>query len=164
MFQVTCYNDFMTIFIAADHRGFELKNKLIEYLQEKNIRVEDLGAYEYNREDDYPDFGQKVAKAILQNPQDFLGIGICGSANGIAMSANRYKGVYCGLGFDAGQVKHMRENDHINMLALPAEYLDFEKAKKLVDVFLETKPVPELKYLRRLNKMDEEPRVIETTD
>ena len=57
----------MTIFIGADHRGFELKNKLIEYIQEKNIRVEDLGAFENNPEDDYPDFAQKVAKAVLQN-------------------------------------------------------------------------------------------------
>jgi len=68
----------MTIFIGADHRGFELKNKLVEYLQNKNIRVEDLGNYEHDPEDDYPDFAQKVAQAVLQNPDNFLGIVICG--------------------------------------------------------------------------------------
>ncbi|KKQ36253.1 MAG: Ribose-5-phosphate isomerase B [Candidatus Roizmanbacteria bacterium GW2011_GWA2_37_7] len=55
----------MTIFIGADHRGFELKNKLVEYLQNKDIRVEDLGNYELDPEDDYPDFAQKVAQAVL---------------------------------------------------------------------------------------------------
>jgi ribose 5-phosphate isomerase B len=61
----------MTIFIGADHRGFELKNKLIEYLQEKNIRVEDLGNYQHDPLDDYPDFAQKVSQAVLQKPKDF---------------------------------------------------------------------------------------------
>lgn len=144
----------MTIFIGADHRGFELKNRLIEYIQEKNIRVEDLGAYEYNAQDDYPDFAQKVAQALLQNPKEFLGVTICGSGNGVAMAANRHKGVYCGLGFNEDQVKHMRENDHINMLALPSDYIDFEKAKRLVDIFLTTKPILQEKYLRRLKKLD----------
>ena len=154
----------MTIFIAADHRGFELKNKLIEYIQDKNIRIEDLGAFEHNPEDDYPDFGQKVAQAILQNPNEFVGIGICGSANGIAVSANRYKGIYCGLALIEDQVKHMRENDHINMLALPADYLDFEKAKRLVDIFLNTKPFLQEKYLRRLQKMDQEIKTTAPTE
>lgn len=146
----------MTIFIGADHRGFELKNKLVEYIQEKNIRVEDLGNFQSDPLDDYPDFAQKVAEAVLQNPQEFLGIGICGSGNGIAVSANRHKGIYCGLAFDEGQVKHMRENDHINMLALPSEYINFEKAKRLVDIFLNTQPLPKEKYLRRLKKLDQE--------
>lgn len=149
----------MTIFIGADHRGFELKNKLIEYLQSKNIRVEDLGAYEYSPLDDNPDYAKKVAQAILQNPQEFKGIGICGSGNGIAMAANRLKGVYCGLGFNEHQVKHLRENDHINMLALPSDYLDFDKAKKLVDIFLTAKPILEEKYIRRLEKTDQDVKI-----
>ena len=148
----------MTIFIAADHRGFELKNKLIEYIQEKNIRVEDLGAYDFDAtaEDDYPDFANKVAQAVLQNPKEFLGIGICGSGNGIAVAANRTKGIYCGLAFNEYQIKHMRENDHINMLALPSDYIDIDKAKHFVDIFLNTKPLPKEKYLRRLKKIDGE--------
>jgi len=155
VFRVTCYNVNMTIFIAADHRGFELKNKLVEYIQEKNIRVEDLGNFQLDPLDDYPDFAQKVAEAVLQNPQEFLGIGICGSGNGIAVSANRHKGIYCGLAFDESQVKHMRENDHINMLALPSDYLDFEEAKKLVDIFITTSALKQEKYLRRLKKIDQ---------
>ena len=145
----------MPIFIGADHRGFELKNKLIEFIQEKNIRVEDLGAFEYNRADDYPDFAQKVAEAVLQNPQEFLGIVICGSGVGVNIAVNRHKGIRCGLGFAEQQIKHSRENDHINILALPSDYIDLEKAKKLVDIFLKSNPRVEEKYLRRLKKLND---------
>ncbi len=144
----------MTIFIAADHRGFELKNKLIDYLQNKNIRVEDLGAYEYNPEDDYPDFGQKAAQAVLQNPQEFLGIVICGSGVGVSIIANRHQGIRCALGFSEQQVKHARENDHINVLALASDFINFETATKLIEAFLSAKPKTEEKYLRRIKKLD----------
>jgi len=155
----------MTIFIATDHRGFELKNKLIEYLQEKNIRVEDMGNYQYDPLDDYPDFAKKVAQAVLQNPKDFLGIVICGSGVGVSIVVNRFKGIRCGLGFSPHQVKHIRENDHINVLALASDYLKNDEkengkglawAKKLVDTFIETQPKMEEKYLRRIKKIDEE--------
>ncbi len=144
----------MTIFIAADHRGFELKNKIIEYLQDKNIRVEDMGAYEYQPDDDYPDFGQKVAQAVLQNPQDFLGIVICGSGVGISIATNRYKGIRCAVAFNEEQIKHARENDHINVLALASDFTNFDLAVKLIEVFLSTKPKVEEKYLRRIKKLD----------
>lgn len=152
----------MTIFIAADHRGFELKNSLIEYLHEKNIRIEDLGNYQLEPEDDYPDYAKKVAQAVLQNPKNYLGIVICGSGVGVCINVNRFKGIRCGLGFEPDQVRHMRENDHVNVLALASDFIkteangpSLEKAKKLVDVFLETQPKQEEKYLRRIKKLDE---------
>lgn len=145
----------MTIFIGADHRGFNLKNQIIEYLHEKDIRIEDLGAYEYKNDDDYPDFAKKVAQAVLQNPENHLGIVICGSGVGVAIASNRFKGIRCALGFDEKQISHARENDHINILALASDYLDFEKAKIIVDSFLASIPKNEEKYLRRINKLDE---------
>jgi len=145
----------MTIFFGADHRGFELKNKLIEYLQDKNIRVQDLGNYEYDSQDDNPDFAKKVATAIQQNLEEFIGIVICGSGVGVCITANRFTNIRAVLGFDQEQVQHARENDHTNILALPAEYIDFEKAKQLVDTFVNSHPKLEEKYLRRVKKMDE---------
>ncbi len=152
----------MTIFIAADHRGFELKNLLIEYLHEKNIRIEDLGNYQYEAEDDYPDFAKKVAQAVLQNPGNHMGIVICGSGVGVCIAVNRFQGIRCGLGFEPDQVRHMRENDHVNVLALAADYLKpvangagLEKAKKLVDIFISTPPKEDPKYVRRIKKLDE---------
>jgi len=145
----------MTIFFGADHRGFELKNKLIEYLQDKNIRVQDLGNYELNPQDDYPDFAKKVATAIQQNLVEFLGIVICGSGVGVCITANRFNNIRAVLGFDQDQVQHARENDHANILSLPSDYVDFEKAKLLVDTFINSQPKLEEKYLRRVKKMDE---------
>ncbi len=145
----------MTIFIGADHRGFNLKNQIIEYLHEKDIRIEDLGAYEYNANDDYPDFAKKVAQAVLQNPENHLGIVVCGSGVGVAIASNRFKGIRCALGFDEKQISHARENDHINVLALASDYTNFEKAKLIVDSFLTSNPKNEEKYLRRIKKLDE---------
>jgi len=152
---IICYTITMTIFIGADHRGFDLKNRLIEYLQEKNIRVEDMGNYQYDPEDNYPDFAQKVAQAVLQNPTKFLGIVICASGVGVCIAANRYHGIRCAVGFDTDQVRHTRENDHVNVLALPSDYIEFEKAKALVDAFLESTPNQAQKYLARIKKLDE---------
>ena len=162
----------MTIFVGADHRGFDLKNSLIEYLHEKNIRIEDLGNYQLEPEDDYPNYAKKVAQAVLQKPNEFLGIVICGSGVGVCIAVNRFKGIRCGLGFEADQVKHIRENDHVNILALAADYLKptsaeasagrsenngpgLEKAKELVDIFISAKPKDQTKYLRRIKKLDE---------
>ncbi len=145
----------MNIFIGTDHRGFELKNKLMEYLQEKNIRIEDMGNYQYDPQDDYTDFATKVAQAVLQNPAEFLGIVICGSGIGASMIVNRYKGIRCGLTFDSSQARHGRENDHINVISIPSDYIDFEKAKTIIDAFLEAVPKKEDKYIRRIRKLDE---------
>ncbi|OGW74540.1 MAG: hypothetical protein A2484_05140, partial [Nitrospirae bacterium RIFOXYC2_FULL_44_7] len=139
---------------GADHRGFELKNKLVEYLQNKDIRVEDLGNYELDPEDDYPDFAQKVAQAVLQNPHDFLGIVICGSGIGVCMAANRNKGIYCGMGVDPEQVRHGRQNDHINVLSIASDNFTEEQAQAMVDAFITTTPIQKEKYLRRLKKID----------
>lgn len=144
----------VTIFIGADHRGFDLKNKLIEYLQEKNIRVQDLGNYQYDPVDDHIDFGQKVAEAVLQNPSEFFGVVICGSGVGMSIAVNRIKGIRCVLGFNEDQIIHSRQNDHANILAIPSNFVDFELAKKFIDVFLATQPKTEEKYLRRLKKLD----------
>ncbi len=148
------YSRCMTVFIGADHRGFDLKNKLVEYLQEKNIRVEDLGNYELDPLDDYPDFSAKVAQAVLQNPKEFIGIIVCGGA-GVEITANRFKGIRCVVGFNKEQVKHIKENDHVNILALPSDYINLEEAKEFVDVFMKTPMKQDEKYLRRVRKHDE---------
>ncbi len=145
----------MTIFIGADHRGFALKNELIEYLQEKNIRVEDLGAFEENPSDDEVDYAKKVAEAVLQKPDEFRGILVCGSGAGTSIMANRYKGIRCCVALSATQAKFNREHSHINVLALAADFTDVEEAKNIVTAFLETPPNPDPKYQRRISKMDQ---------
>ncbi len=146
----------MTIFIGADHRGFELKDQIIEYLQAKNIRTEDLGNYEYDPQDDNPVYAQKVAQAVLQNPDEHLGIVICGSGVGVSIAANRYKGIYCGIAINPDQVKSIREHDHINVLSLAADYQTFDEVKKMIDIFIETPKNQQKKYARRLKIIDQE--------
>lgn len=145
----------MTIFVGADHRGFELKNKLVEYLHEQNMRVEDMGAYEQDSEDDYIDFARKVAEGILMKPQESMGLLVCGSGVGVCIGANRYKGIRAALAFDDKQVAHARTNDHVNVLCLPSEWVDFEKAKTFVDTFLSTSQNNAEKYNRRTKKLDQ---------
>jgi ribose 5-phosphate isomerase B len=144
----------MNIFIGADHRGFELKNAIIEYLQEKNIRIEDFGPYEYDPLDDAADFSGKVAQAVLQNPDNHLGIVICGSGCAASMAANRLKGIRSGVAMNIDQAKHIRENDLANVLSLASDYTPLEEAQKIVDAFLAAIPRSEEKYLRRIEKLD----------
>lgn len=144
----------MTIFIGADHRGFELKNQIIEYLQEKNIRVEDMGALQLDPLDDNPDYAKKVAEAVLQNPSEFLGIVICATGIGVSIMANRFRGIRCGVAYSIQQVKAAKEDDNINVLALAADYTDLESAKPMIDMFMSAKLKSDEKYQRRINKLD----------
>ncbi|MFZ6035489.1 MAG: RpiB/LacA/LacB family sugar-phosphate isomerase [Patescibacteria group bacterium] len=144
----------MTIFIGADHRGLELKNAIIEYLHEKNIRIEDLGPYELDPFDDAIDYSQKVAIAVLQNPDNNLGITICGSGCAVSMAANRMKGIRSGVAMNPHQAAHLRENDHANILSLAADYTPLEEALKIVDAFFAAQPKMDEKYVRRVKKLD----------
>lgn len=161
-FQKIRYNKNM-IYLACDHRGFELKEKIKKWLGEWGYEHTDLGNTVYDKEDDYPDFAIKLAKnikyqiSIIKNKEKILnhvGIVICGSGIGVSVAANRFSGIRCALGFDADQVQHGVENDHINVLALPADYLSEEKAKELVKIFLTSKPVNEERFVRRIKKLE----------
>lgn len=81
------------IYLATDHRGFELKEKIKTWLTEWGYEFHDFGAYEYNADDDYPDFVRKAAEAVANDPEHSRGIILGGSGQGEAMVANRYKGV-----------------------------------------------------------------------
>ena len=143
----------MQIVIGADHRGYDLKNKLKEYLTQKGYEVIDVGAKEYDALDDNPVFGEAVSKAVLED-KSRLGIVICGSGIGISIAANRTKGIYCGLAFDEKQLLSGKQHDHLNVISLPADYISFEKATALVDIFLSTKNLEEEKYIRRRDMLD----------
>ena len=145
----------MTIFIGADHRGFELKNKLMEYLQEKNVRVEDMGNYSFDPLDNFPEFGKNVALAVAQQPEEFFGIAVCGAGIGMSVAANRIKGVRAGLCDSIKQVEHGRTNDHMNVLCLASDYLTLEEALSHVDVFIDTPMKQDEKYIRRAKMLDE---------
>lgn len=120
--------------IGADHAGYKMKQELIVYLQDKGLQVLDKGTYSEERAD-YPDFGHSVAKEI-QDGKAVLGILLCGSGNGIAMSANKHKGIRAALCWNREVAALARQHNDANILVLPARFIDLAEAKACIDAFI----------------------------
>ncbi|PIS14903.1 ribose-5-phosphate isomerase [Candidatus Shapirobacteria bacterium CG09_land_8_20_14_0_10_39_12] len=139
------------IYLGADHRGYDLKEKVKRWLRNKGWEYTDLGNEKLDAEDDYPDFAVKVAKKIKKG--DF-GILFCGSGVGMDVTANRFKNVRCGLGFTPQQIRIAKRDDNINCLSLPTDYTTEEEARPMIEMMLETNFSETEKYVRRLAKID----------
>ena len=124
------------IAIGSDHAGYELKNTVINYLKEKGVEVEDFGPFSDDRAD-YPDFAHPVADAVEKGDVNF-GILICGSGNGINMTANKHQGIRSALCWQEDIAEMARLHNDANIIALPARYISQEEALKCVDVFIST--------------------------
>jgi ribose 5-phosphate isomerase B len=120
--------------IGSDHAGFLLKEKIRKHLQEKGYVVEDKGCYSEERAD-YPDFGHAIARDVEQRTAD-LGIIICGSGNGINMSANKHAGIRSALCWTPEIASLARQHNDANILALPARFITETEAYKITDAFL----------------------------
>jgi len=142
------------IYVGADHRGFELKAKINKWLQGRGYEFEDVGAFEYDRGDDYVDYAIDAAQGVAKHPHANRGILICGSGVGVAVAANKVRGIRCGLGFEADQVHSARKDDDINILALASDNTEEAKALQLVEKFLQTEFVESENYLRRTEKIE----------
>ena len=142
----------MKIYLAADHGGYKLKEKLKRWLEDEGMEIVDKGAMEYEREDDYVDYAVKVAEEVGKD-EAARGIVLCRNGVGMDIVSNRHRGVRCVLGFDKKQVIKAREDDDVNVLSLPADYIGWRLSKKLVKVFLETKFKEKKRYQRRLDKL-----------
>ena len=127
----------MKIAIGSDHAGFQLKEKLKKYLQEKSIEVIDFGAYSEDRVD-YPDFAHPVAISVTSKEADF-GLLMCGTGNGINMTANKHKGIRSALCWNPEVATLAREHNDANILTLPARCISEQEAKNCVDAFLGAK-------------------------
>lgn len=143
------------IYLAADHRGFELKEKLTAYLADQKYEMEDLGDLVYNKDDDYVDFARAACEKISQNPEQHRGIFICGSGHGMDMVANHYRDIRAALGFNEQVTIQSREHENSNVLVLAADWLDGDSAKKITKAWLDTKFTGEERNMRRLNKIKE---------
>jgi ribose 5-phosphate isomerase B len=146
----------MKIYVGADHRGFEVKRKLIAYLQKRGHDVYDDSDTILDPEDDYPDYAKKVVKDILTTDDHAArGILICGSGQGMCMAANRYKGIRAALGHDEKSIEAARNDDDANVLCMPAELLEKSKSFDIVDTFLKTPFAAAPRYVRRIKEMDD---------
>ena len=147
----------MMIHFAADHAGFALKENLKAFLAQRDYEIKDHGAFEYNADDDYPDFMHPAAKAISAHPED-RGVFIGGSGQGEATVAARYPGVRIAVCDDAERpeekAKTWREHNDSNVLAIGARFVSEEIAKKALITWLETPFSGEERHIRRIKKIE----------
>lgn len=139
------------LYVGADHKGFKLKEKLKQWLQEKKIEFSDQGAKKLACNDDYPDIAQKIARlVVLKKTKAIL---ICGSGAGMAITANKIREIRAAIGFNPRQVRKMVEDDDVNVLCLAGDYISKFKAFQLTKIFLASKFKNKGKYLRRIEKI-----------
>ena len=147
----------MTIYLASDHAGFELKNILVEFLRAQGRDVEDMGPAALQPGDDYPDFIKPLAQKVAQNKGSF-GIALGGSGEGESIAANRVEGAraaeYYGGNLDI--VRLAREHNDANVLSLGARFINTEHAKEAVELFLSTPFSGDERHARRIKKLDAE--------
>lgn len=124
------------IAIGSDHAGFELKEELKKHLLTLNINVKDFGP-DSDARADYPDYAHPVANYI-ENNEDVYGILICGSGNGISMTANKHQGIRAALCWQPEIAELARLHNNANILVLPARYISIKDALKSVDLFFNT--------------------------
>lgn len=144
----------MKVYLGADHGGYELKEEIKKYLSEHSIETEDLGALSLDPTDDYTDFIIPVAKNVASTP-DSLGIVIGRSGNGEAIAANKIKGIRAAVCLNEKMAEKTKEHNNANILSLGADYVTFEDAKKIVQVFLDTPFSEDERHIRRLKKIEE---------
>lgn len=143
----------MKIFLGSDHRGFKLKNAVAQFLTALSIEIIDCGPQDFDAEDDFNDSAKAVAKGVSANSNSF-GILVCGSAQGVAMQANRFKKVRAAICHSADDARETRLHNNANILCLAADkHPDYAT---IIEAFLSTPPLTEEKYQRRINKLDEE--------
>ncbi|NMB57475.1 RpiB/LacA/LacB family sugar-phosphate isomerase [Candidatus Beckwithbacteria bacterium] len=141
------------LYLATDHRGYKLKNQLKAWLIAKKIKFKDLGAYEFNSNDNYPDFAHSLSQKVLEQA-DNKGVLFCGSGAGVCIAANKIKGIRACLGFNHRQVASFVKDDNVNVLCVAADYTNKFKCFQLVKTFLKTKFSGEEKYQRRIEKIE----------
>lgn len=139
------------VYVGADHRGFNFKNKLVEYLRGNGWAVTDLvSAYDPN--DDYPDIAIGLGEKVVAD--NALGILICGSGAGVCAAVNKVKGVRASVAMDARQARKIKEDDDINVVCLSADFVGEEENLKIAEEFLNAMFVTEERFIRRVRKIE----------
>jgi len=141
---------FKKVCIASDHGGFDLKQTIKDHLIKKNISIIDLGPLE-NKTVDYPDYAKKLAYRIKEKKSD-VGILICGSGTGMAISANKIKTIRAAVCYNMKSTRLSREHNNANIISLGARLTSKKLSLRLVETFLKTK-FEGGRHLKRINKI-----------
>jgi ribose 5-phosphate isomerase B len=149
----------MRIYLGSDHAGFDLKEDVFAYLAKRGIEVVDVGPKEIDPKDDFPQFAQAAAlKIIGDDDKDPRAILICGGGQGMAMAANRFRGIRASVIWDAEEARMTRNDNDSNVLCLPARVLQREDEQvwqDIVDTWLHTPFASAVRYKRRNAELDE---------
>lgn len=148
----------MKIYLGADHQGFHMKEKIFAYLVKHGYEVEDVGGRTLDPHDDFPDFAQLAATRIIgETDKDPRAILICGGGQGVAMAANRFRGIRAAVIWDAFEAKMTRYDTDSNVLCLPARVLQDNEAawQGIVETWLNTKFAGAARFKRRIAQIDE---------
>ncbi len=141
----------MKIAFACDHGGYVLRDAVLEFLRSKGIEVNDLGPYEYDKDDDYPDAAVRVAKSIVEGSSD-LGVLACGTGFGIAIAANKFPGIRA-IPCNSPDAAHIaKAHNNINVLTLGGRLIKPEDVPAILTSWLETE-FEGGRHIQRLNKI-----------
>jgi len=142
-----------TIYIGADHRGYELKNQLKQWLTSLGYVVEDCSNPELDPADDFPPICFRVAHSVVADGPESLGITICGSGAGVVVASNKVKGALATLCLDPEMAKHARHDDHINVVCLASDFQSLPEAQEIIQAVISTQPDTDERFLRRLGEI-----------
>jgi ribose 5-phosphate isomerase B len=142
----------MKITIGSDHRGYPLKEDLIKYFKETSIDFKDVGT---NSSDsvDYPDYAKLVGDAVVKQGYDF-GILICGSGIGVSMAANKIDGLRAVNANNNNMAEMARKHNNANVICFGADFIDIEKAKRFLEIFINTEFEGGERHIRRIQKLE----------
>lgn len=142
----------MNIAIGSDHRGFELKEKIKEYLISNNHNVIDEGTYS-TESVDYPDFSKKVGESVAKGESQF-GIVICGSGIGVSIAANKVKGIRAVNATNKDMAEMSRRHNNANVICFGSDFIDFDSAVKYWEIFSSAEFEGGERHERRINKIN----------
>lgn len=150
MEHTTIFNLTLPVAIGSDHAGFEYKEEVISFLESKGLQVKDYGTHSKDSVD-YPDYAHPVSTAV-EREQAAFGILICGSANGVAITANKHQGVRAAICWGEELARLARSHNNANVLCIPARFVDVPVANQMVEVFIDT-PFEGGRHQDRVRKM-----------
>jgi ribose 5-phosphate isomerase B len=130
------FNLTLPVAIGSDHAGFEYKEEIISYLEGKGLKVKDVGAHSMDSAD-YPDFAHPVA-TLVEREQAAFGILVCGSGNGVAITANKHQGIRAAICWGEELSRLARSHNNANVLCIPARFVNDAATKQMVDIFIDT--------------------------
>ena len=140
----------MKIGLASDHAGFELKEFVKSYIEQKGYVCQDFGAYT-TEPSDYPDYAHPLAEAVESGEVD-MGIALCGSGNGIGMTLNKHQGIRAAICWNVEVAMVTRAHNDANILVLPARFINRDETQAMIDIFLKT-PFEGGRHQRRVEKI-----------